>query len=104
MKPPVRPLSIGYRLIRGALHQLKKAEPQHHQRPQLDVPTEDARWFRLSTLDGVTVTTADGRGAVYRQRDRDKMFALLGDRCADSGTCCVDSTRCAASTAPRSPS
>jgi galactofuranosylgalactofuranosylrhamnosyl-N-acetylglucosaminyl-diphospho-decaprenol beta-1,5/1,6-galactofuranosyltransferase len=23
------------------------------------------------------VTTADGRGAVYRQRDRDKMFALL---------------------------
>jgi galactofuranosylgalactofuranosylrhamnosyl-N-acetylglucosaminyl-diphospho-decaprenol beta-1,5/1,6-galactofuranosyltransferase len=41
------------------------------------VPTQDARWFRLSTLDGATVTTADGRGAVYRQRDRDKMFALL---------------------------
>jgi galactofuranosylgalactofuranosylrhamnosyl-N-acetylglucosaminyl-diphospho-decaprenol beta-1,5/1,6-galactofuranosyltransferase len=29
------------------------------------------------TLDGATVTTADGRGAVYRQRDRDKMLALL---------------------------
>ena len=27
--------------------------------------------------DGVTVTTADGRGVVYRQRDRDKMFDLL---------------------------
>ncbi len=26
---------------------------------------------------GVTVTTADGRGVVYRQRDRAKMFALL---------------------------
>ena len=77
MKPPVNPLAIGYRLIRGVLHQLKAAEPDHHQRPQLNVPTQDARWFRLSTLDGATVTTADGRGAVYRQRDRDKMFALL---------------------------
>jgi galactofuranosylgalactofuranosylrhamnosyl-N-acetylglucosaminyl-diphospho-decaprenol beta-1,5/1,6-galactofuranosyltransferase len=49
----------------------------HHRRPQLNVPTQDARWFRLSTLDGATVTTADGRGAVYRQRDRAQMFSLL---------------------------
>ena len=28
-------------------------------------------------VDGVTVTTADGRGVVYRQRDRAKMFELL---------------------------
>ena len=77
MKPPVNPLAIGYRLIRGSLHQLKKTEPEHHQRPQLNVPTQDARWFRLVTLDGATVTTADGRGAVYRQRDRHKMLALL---------------------------
>jgi galactofuranosylgalactofuranosylrhamnosyl-N-acetylglucosaminyl-diphospho-decaprenol beta-1,5/1,6-galactofuranosyltransferase len=31
----------------------------------------------LSKYDGVTVTTADGRGVVYRQRDRAKMFSLL---------------------------
>ena len=77
MKPPVHPLAIGYRLARGMLHQLNKADPEHHRRPQLNVPTQDARWFRLCTLDGATVTTADGRGAVYRQRDRAKMFALL---------------------------
>jgi galactofuranosylgalactofuranosylrhamnosyl-N-acetylglucosaminyl-diphospho-decaprenol beta-1,5/1,6-galactofuranosyltransferase len=41
------------------------------------VATQDARWFLLSKVDGVTVTTADGRGIVYRQRDRAKMFALL---------------------------
>jgi len=41
------------------------------------VPTQDARWFRLCTVDGVTVTTADGCGVVYRQRDRRKMFTLL---------------------------
>ena len=39
--------------------------------------TQDARWFLLCKVDGVTVTTADGRGVVYRQRDRAKMFALL---------------------------
>jgi galactofuranosylgalactofuranosylrhamnosyl-N-acetylglucosaminyl-diphospho-decaprenol beta-1,5/1,6-galactofuranosyltransferase len=41
------------------------------------VATQDARWFLLSKVDGVTVTTADGRGVVFRQRDRAKMVALL---------------------------
>ena len=45
--------------------------------PSINVPTQDARWFRLCTVDGVTVTTADGCGVVYRQRDRQKMFRLL---------------------------
>jgi galactofuranosylgalactofuranosylrhamnosyl-N-acetylglucosaminyl-diphospho-decaprenol beta-1,5/1,6-galactofuranosyltransferase len=78
MSPPVNPLAIGYRLAHGTLHNLTRADPAHHRRPQLNVPTQDARWFLLCTLDGATVTTADGRGVVYRQRDRAKMFALLG--------------------------
>ena len=41
------------------------------------MPTQDSRWFLLCNVDGVTVTTADSRGVVYRQRDRAKMFALL---------------------------
>ncbi|HEU4361318.1 MAG TPA: glycosyltransferase [Mycobacterium sp.] len=77
MKPPVHPLVIGYRLARGTLHNLTRADPAHHRRPQQNVATQDARWFRLCTLDGATVTTADGRGVVYRQRDRAKMFGLL---------------------------
>ncbi|KAA8969829.1 glycosyltransferase [Mycobacterium sp.] len=77
MKPPVHPLAIGYRLARGIANNLKRADPVHHRRPQLNVPTQDARWFLLCTLDGATVTTADGRGVVYRQRDRGTMFALL---------------------------
>jgi galactofuranosylgalactofuranosylrhamnosyl-N-acetylglucosaminyl-diphospho-decaprenol beta-1,5/1,6-galactofuranosyltransferase len=77
MKPPVSPLVIGYRLARGTLHQFTRADPAHHRRPQVNVPTQDARWFRLCTVDGATVTTADGRGVVYRQRDRAKMFELL---------------------------
>lgn len=77
MKPPVNPLVIGYRLARGTLHNVTRADPAHYRRPQLNVPTQDARWFLLCTLDGATVTTADGRGVVYRQRDRAKMFELL---------------------------
>ncbi|MGU3502718.1 glycosyltransferase [Mycobacterium sp. C31M] len=74
---PTNPLTIGVRLTRGVLHQLSAHDPAHHVRPQINVATQDARWFSLCKVDGVTVTTADGRGVVYRQRDRDKMFDLL---------------------------
>ncbi|MBI3215494.1 MAG: galactofuranosyltransferase GlfT2 [Mycobacterium sp.] len=74
---PTSPLTISTRLARGVLHQLKPHDPAHHVRPQINVATQDARWFSLCRVDGVTVTTADGRGVVYRQRDRAKMFELL---------------------------
>ena len=74
---PKTPPGKAIRLVRGVLHNFTKADPAHHERPQMNVPTQDARWFLLCTVDGVTVTTADGRGVVYRQRDRAKMFALL---------------------------
>ena len=77
VKIPTSPLRIAIRLTRGVIHQLKPHDPAHHRRPQLNVATQDARWFLLCKVDGVTVTTADGRGVVYRQRDRAKMFALL---------------------------
>jgi galactofuranosylgalactofuranosylrhamnosyl-N-acetylglucosaminyl-diphospho-decaprenol beta-1,5/1,6-galactofuranosyltransferase len=77
VKIPTNPSAITFRLARGVLHQLTQHDPAHHQRPQLNVATQDARWFSLCKVDGVTVTTADGRGVVYRQRDRAKMFALL---------------------------
>jgi galactofuranosylgalactofuranosylrhamnosyl-N-acetylglucosaminyl-diphospho-decaprenol beta-1,5/1,6-galactofuranosyltransferase len=74
---PTNPLSISVRLTRGVLHQLRAHDPEHHVRPQINVATQDARWFSLCKVDGVTVTTADGRGVVYRQRDRAKMAELL---------------------------
>lgn len=77
MKPPTNKARIAFGVVRGVLHNLKKADPAAHTRPQYNIATQDARWFRLSRVDGVTVTTADGRGVVYRQRDRAKMFALL---------------------------
>ena len=77
IKPPAFPPVIAYHAALALLHNLSRADEAHHERPQLNVPTQDARWFLLSKYDGITVTTADGRGVVYRQRDRAKMFTLL---------------------------
>ncbi|WP_149360320.1 glycosyltransferase [Lolliginicoccus suaedae] len=65
------------RFGRAVVHNLRPAKPAHHERPQLNVATLDARWFLLSQVDGVTVTTADGRGVVYRKRDRAVAARLL---------------------------
>lgn len=65
------------RLTKGLLHNLRPADPHNLEQPQLNVPTIDSRWFLLSQVDGVTVTTADGRGVVYRKRDRAIAASLL---------------------------
>ena len=65
------------RLGKGIVHNLKPADPAHHERPQLNVPTLDARWYLLSQVDGVTVTTADGRGVVFRKRSPKKAVELF---------------------------
>lgn len=74
---PANPLAKIVRLGKGLLNNLRPAHPEHHERPQLNVPTLDARWFLLSQVDGVTVTTADGRGVVYRKRDPRQAYGLL---------------------------
>ncbi|GAA4484246.1 galactofuranosyl transferase GlfT2 [Rhodococcus olei] len=74
---PRGPLAKVVRLGKGLVHNVTPAKDEHHERPQLNVPTLDARWFLLSQVDGVTVTTADGRGVVYRKRDPRQAWALL---------------------------
>ncbi|WP_216902666.1 glycosyltransferase [Nocardia alni] len=74
---PGNPIAKVVRLGKGVLHNVRKANPNHHETPQLNVPTLDARWFLLSQVDGVTVTTADGRGVVYRKRDPRKALELF---------------------------
>ncbi|MFD4467786.1 glycosyltransferase [Rhodococcus sp. NPDC058505] len=74
---PGNPLAKLVRLGKGLVHNAKPAHEEHHERPQLNVPTLDARWFLLSQVDGVTVTTADGRGVVYRKRDPRQAWGLL---------------------------
>ncbi|MGQ4618360.1 glycosyltransferase [Nocardia sp. R7R-8] len=74
---PANPLAKLTRLVKGVVHNFRPARTEHHQTPQLNVPTLDARWFLLSQVDGVTVTTADGRGVVYRKRDPRQALCLF---------------------------
>ncbi|MBH0778996.1 glycosyltransferase [Nocardia bovistercoris] len=74
---PGNPIAKITRLVKGVVHNFKPARSRHHETPQLNVPTLDARWFLLSQVDGVTVTTADGRGVVYRKRDPRQALGLF---------------------------
>jgi galactofuranosylgalactofuranosylrhamnosyl-N-acetylglucosaminyl-diphospho-decaprenol beta-1,5/1,6-galactofuranosyltransferase len=69
LKPPTNPVTIGATLLKRLAHQLRPVDTQAYERPQLSLAREDARWFVLSGMDGVTVSTADGRGVTYRKRD-----------------------------------
>ncbi len=70
--------AIVVNLARGVVNQLRQHDPETHH-PAADQRGHPGRPLVLAQcrVDGVTVTTADGRGVVYRQRDRAKMFALL---------------------------
>ncbi|GAC70982.1 glycosyltransferase [Gordonia soli] len=73
---PTSPIAKIRTLAAAVLNNARPADPRHHEVPQANYPPIEARWFSLGRVDGVTVTTADGRGVVYRQRDRDTMLAL----------------------------
>jgi galactofuranosylgalactofuranosylrhamnosyl-N-acetylglucosaminyl-diphospho-decaprenol beta-1,5/1,6-galactofuranosyltransferase len=75
--PPRSPVAIASTLARVVAHNLRPADPAHHEVPQLNLAPQEARWFVLSRLDGVTVGTADGRGVTYRKRDPQLFRTLL---------------------------
>ncbi|HMT50706.1 MAG TPA: glycosyltransferase family 2 protein, partial [Dietzia sp.] len=67
---------------KGLAHPLGRDEKVPHGGPQATFPPIEARWYSLSRVDGATVTTADGRGVVFRKRDRERAGALLKDSVA----------------------
>ncbi|MGH7750833.1 MAG: glycosyltransferase family 2 protein, partial [Candidatus Dormibacteria bacterium] len=72
-----KPLTIGATLLKRLAHQLRPVDAQAHHRPQLSLAREDAQWFVLSGMDGVTVSTADGRGVTYRKRDPQAFRSMM---------------------------
>ncbi|HIW95858.1 MAG TPA: glycosyltransferase [Candidatus Corynebacterium gallistercoris] len=73
---PINPVTKVKSLVQGLVNNIKPADARHHHAPQVNLPPIEARWFALSRVDGATVTTADGRGVVFRKRDRGQMVAL----------------------------
>lgn len=77
LRPPVHPVKIGWTLAAALVRNIAPIKPEHHERPQLNIASQDARWFLLARLDGATVGTADGRGAMFRKRDPRVFRSLL---------------------------
>ncbi|WJZ08713.1 Galactofuranosyl transferase GlfT2 [Corynebacterium glaucum] len=77
--PGVPTRTIGGRLAKvkklpwaaKALMHLRKPENRDHwNAPQLNLTTEEARWYTLARLDSATVSTAGGTGVAFRKRDK----------------------------------
>ncbi|AHH93542.1 galactofuranosyl transferase GlfT2 [Kutzneria viridogrisea] len=79
LRPPVNPAVIAVRAFEALLHNLKEPEPAAMDRPQINVPANNARWFLLGNLDSATVSNADGSGVSFRRRDP-REFRELGKR------------------------
>jgi galactofuranosylgalactofuranosylrhamnosyl-N-acetylglucosaminyl-diphospho-decaprenol beta-1,5/1,6-galactofuranosyltransferase len=63
----------------GTARQFRKPRPGARKRPQMALPYQDAAWWVLAALDSALVSTADGTGAAWYQRDR-KLFRSLAWR------------------------
>ncbi|GGM47775.1 galactofuranosyl transferase GlfT2 [Longimycelium tulufanense] len=79
LRPPVNPAVIAARASKALLHNLSDPEPSAADRPQINIPATNARWFLLGNLDSATVSNADGSGVAFRRRDP-KVFRQLAAR------------------------
>lgn len=79
---PGNPLTKAKTLAEIAVHNLGLADEANHEAPQANYTPVEARWFSLGRIDGATVTTADGRGVVFRKRDRALAARLLRESLA----------------------
>jgi galactofuranosylgalactofuranosylrhamnosyl-N-acetylglucosaminyl-diphospho-decaprenol beta-1,5/1,6-galactofuranosyltransferase len=74
---PVHPAAIAKRAMSTIFRHLRTPAPQTRDRPQINVPARNARWFVLGMVDSATVSKADGSGVAFRRRDPQQFRALL---------------------------
>ncbi|MFD1147631.1 glycosyltransferase [Saccharothrix hoggarensis] len=77
LKPPVNPAVIAAKASKALLHNLRAPEEHTTERPQINVPATNARWFLLGNLDSATVSNADGSGVAFRKRDPKEFRQLM---------------------------
>jgi len=77
LDPPVHPAAIAKRALSTIARHLRAPAPPTRDRPQINVPARNARWFVLGMVDSATVSNADGSGVAFRRRDPQQFRALL---------------------------
>jgi galactofuranosylgalactofuranosylrhamnosyl-N-acetylglucosaminyl-diphospho-decaprenol beta-1,5/1,6-galactofuranosyltransferase len=79
-KEPTAPRGAAGRVLTaasGAARQLLPERPTSRRNPEATVPAMDARWWLLSQFDSAVVSTADGTGAAWYKRDRERFNAIM---------------------------
>ncbi|MBW4719620.1 glycosyltransferase [Saccharothrix obliqua] len=77
LKPPTNPATIAAEAAKALVHNLRAPEISTAERPQINVPATNARWFLLGNLDSATVSNADGSGVAFRKRDPKEFRQLM---------------------------
>jgi galactofuranosylgalactofuranosylrhamnosyl-N-acetylglucosaminyl-diphospho-decaprenol beta-1,5/1,6-galactofuranosyltransferase len=77
LDPPVHPVAIAKRAVCAVSRHLRSPDPRTRERPQINVPARNARWFLLGMVDSATVSNADGSGVAFRKRDPKQFRVLL---------------------------
>jgi galactofuranosylgalactofuranosylrhamnosyl-N-acetylglucosaminyl-diphospho-decaprenol beta-1,5/1,6-galactofuranosyltransferase len=78
---PTNKVNLLTKAASGAVRQFRPPRKGARQRPQMALPYQDASWWVLAKLDSALVSTAEGTGAAWYQRDP-KLFRSLGWRSA----------------------
>ncbi|GLY48067.1 glycosyltransferase [Lentzea sp. NBRC 102530] len=77
LTPPTNPVTIASEAAKALVHNLREPQAATTERPQINVPASNARWFLLGNLDSATVSNADGSGVAFRKRDPKEFRALM---------------------------
>ena len=61
----------------GALRQFRPVSAHARTNPQATVASQDAEWWALANVDGALVSSADGAGVAWYQRDPEQFRSLM---------------------------
>jgi len=76
---PTNKFNLTTKALSGTLRQFRPVPEGAKKRPQMALPFQDASWWVLVKLDSVLVSTAEGKGAAWYQRNPE-LFRTLGWR------------------------
>jgi galactofuranosylgalactofuranosylrhamnosyl-N-acetylglucosaminyl-diphospho-decaprenol beta-1,5/1,6-galactofuranosyltransferase len=73
---PSRPSQLVSAVV-GGLRQFRGVRALSREFPESNLPTMDARWYRLATLDSAIVSMPDGTSAAFYRREPEQFRDLL---------------------------
>ncbi len=78
-KEPTSPANKLDLMVRAALGAVRQVRPTHeHGRhhPEIAVPSQDAEWWALANVDSALVSSPDGTGTAWYQRDSEQFRGM----------------------------